>query len=117
MAPVTNPGHDDLRYELRGDVPETDLPDCAIRPNPIRYVSQTTIDDTSVIIRPIRPDDEPLLVKFHETLSGQSVYFRYFHTVKLSERIAHERLTYMLHRLRPGDGPCRRPEGSKDWNS
>ena len=30
---------------------------------------------------------------FHETLSEQSVYLRYFHLMKLSQRVAHERLT------------------------
>ena len=44
-------------------------------------------------IRPIRPEDEPLLVRFHETLSERSVYLRYFHPLKLSQRTAHERLT------------------------
>jgi acetyltransferase len=46
-----------------------------------------------VTIRPIRPEDEPLLVKFHETLSEHSVYMRYFSPLKLSQRVAHERLT------------------------
>src|SRR5208282_3745013 len=46
-----------------------------------------------VVIRPIRPEDEPLLVKFHETLSEESVYHRYFTALKLSQRVAHERLT------------------------
>jgi acetyltransferase len=50
-------------------------------------------DGTLVTIRPIRPEDEPLMVKFHETLSERSVYFRYFHTMGLTQRIAHERLT------------------------
>lgn len=49
-------------------------------------------DGTPVKIRPIRPEDEPLAVKFHQTLSEQSVYFRYFHLMKLSQRTAHERL-------------------------
>jgi acetyltransferase len=48
---------------------------------------------TPVTIRPIRPEDEPLLVKFHETLSEESVYHRYFSHLKLDQRIAHERLT------------------------
>ena len=43
--------------------------------------------------RPIRPEDEPLMVKFHETLSERSVYFRYFHAMRLTQRVAHERLT------------------------
>jgi len=33
------------------------------------------------------------MVKFHETLSERSVYFRYFHAMRLNQRIAHERLT------------------------
>src|SRR5258708_5494961 len=44
-------------------------------------------------LRPIRPEDEPLMVQFHETLSEQSVYYRYFSPLKLPQRIAHERLT------------------------
>ena len=35
------------------------------------------------------------MVRFHETLSEQSVYFRYFHHIRLSQRVAHERLTRM----------------------
>ena len=50
-------------------------------------------DGTPVTIRPIRPEDEPLMVKFHETLSERSVYLRYFHLMKLEQRTAHERLT------------------------
>jgi acetyltransferase len=45
------------------------------------------------MIRPIRPEDEPLLVTFHETLSEQSVYMRYFAPMKLQQRTAHERLS------------------------
>jgi acetyltransferase len=33
------------------------------------------------------------MVRFHETLSEQSVYMRYFHMMKLSQRTTHERLT------------------------
>ncbi|MEM1367354.1 MAG: GNAT family N-acetyltransferase [Cyanobacteria bacterium P01_H01_bin.15] len=49
-------------------------------------------DGRSVTIRPICPEDEPLIVQFHQTLSEESVYLRYFHLIKLSQRIAHERL-------------------------
>jgi acetyltransferase len=45
-----------------------------------------------VTLRPIRPEDEPLMVRFHERLSERSVYLRYFYPFKLSQRIAHERL-------------------------
>ncbi|MCG9889533.1 MAG: bifunctional acetate--CoA ligase family protein/GNAT family N-acetyltransferase [Thermosynechococcaceae cyanobacterium MS004] len=69
------------------------LPKPAIQPYPIQYVGAWEMrDGTSVKIRPIRPEDEPLSVKFHQTLSEQSVYFRYFHLMKLSQRTAHERL-------------------------
>ena len=33
------------------------------------------------------------MVKFHETLSEESVYMRYFHMMNLTQRTAHERLT------------------------
>jgi acetyltransferase len=69
------------------------LPKPAIRPYPSKYVSTWTMKDgTEVTIRPIRPDDEPLMVKFHETLSDRSVYLRYFCSLKLSRRVEHERL-------------------------
>jgi acetyltransferase len=70
------------------------LPTPAIRPYPVRYVGRwTDRDGRTLTIRPIRPEDEPLLVTFHEGLSERSVSFRYFHAMKLSARVAHERLT------------------------
>jgi acetyltransferase len=70
------------------------LPRAAIRPYPIQYVSAWQLNDGSpVTIRPIRPEDEPLLVKFHQTLSEHTVYMRYFRVMRLSDRVAHERLT------------------------
>jgi len=45
-----------------------------------------------VTIRPIRSDDEQMMVKFHETLSDRTVYLRYFTSLSLSRRTAHERL-------------------------
>jgi len=75
------------------DMTAEQLPKLAISPYPTRYVAAWTLKDgTAVTIRPIRPEDEPLAVQFHTSLSEQSVYFRYFHLVKLSQRIAHERL-------------------------
>jgi acetyltransferase len=49
-------------------------------------------DGSAAQIRPIRPEDEPLMVRFHESLSASSVYFRYFGTLKLEQRVSHERL-------------------------
>lgn len=75
-------------------VQEAELPKLAIRPYPNHYVDLWTMKNGEpVTIRPIRPEDEPLMVQFHKTLSEQSIYFRYFHLMKLSYRVAHERLT------------------------
>ncbi len=75
-------------------VTEDKLPRLAIRAYPIKYVGNFTLKNgQEVTIRPIRPEDEPLLVKFHETLSDRTVYGRYFQPLNLSQRVAHERLT------------------------
>ena len=69
------------------------LPHPAIRPYPSQYIWRWNMKDgTGVVIRPIRPEDEPAMVKFHETISDRSVYLRYFHMEKLSSRVDHERL-------------------------
>ena len=80
--------------ELHGaQLADDELPRPAIRPYPVQYVSSWTIKNgKQVNIRPIRAEDEPLMVKFHEGLSDESVYLRYFQHVKLSVRTAHERL-------------------------
>ena len=69
------------------------LPRPAIRPYPAHYVWNWQLKEgTAVTIRPIRPEDEPLMVKFHTTLSERSVYLRYFCSLSLSTRVEHERL-------------------------
>ncbi|GBO52563.1 hypothetical protein APA_232 [Pseudanabaena sp. lw0831] len=66
----------------------------AIRPYPTKYVQPwESLKGDRLTIRPIRPEDEPLMVQFHQSLSEESVYLRYAHMVKLKQRIAHERLT------------------------
>jgi acetyltransferase len=84
----------DARIVLHGHTVTLDqLPKPAIRPYPLKYVSTWTMKDGSeVTIRPIRPEDEPLMVKFHETLSDRSVYLRYFCSLKRIRRVEHERL-------------------------
>jgi acetyltransferase len=85
----------DARIVLHSaDVEKHQLPKLAIRPYPSQYISDWKLNNgTPITIRPIRPEDEPLMVEFHKTLSEESVYFRYFHMIKLSQRITHERLT------------------------
>lgn len=76
------------------DTSEEALPELAIRPYPTQYIwDWETHDGTKLRIRPIRPEDEPLMVKFHEPLSDQSVYMRYFRALNLDQRTTHERLT------------------------
>ena len=71
-----------------------ELPRPAIRPYPVQYVSSWTMKNgQNVTIRPIRAEDEPLMVKFHEGLSDHSIYLRYFQRVKLSTRTSHQRLS------------------------
>ncbi len=73
---------------------EENLPPVAIRPYPTQYIKSWTLnDDRQVTIRPIRPEDEPLIVDFHQYVSEESIYLRYFHMIKLQTRVAHERLS------------------------
>ena len=72
---------------------EDQLPKLAIRPYPTQYVESWKIKGgTSVTIRPIRPEDEPVMVGFHEGLSERSVYLRYFTPLQLQQRVSHSRL-------------------------
>jgi acetyltransferase len=85
----------DARTVLWGsDKAEADLPRAVIRPYPVQYVTHWSLrDGTPVTTRPIRPEDEPMLVEFHKELSERSVQFRYFQQLNLSRRTSHERLT------------------------
>lgn len=72
---------------------EEDLPKSAIRPYPVQYVSTVRLKDgREMTVRPIRPEDEPMMVKFHQSLSERTVYLRYLQQLQLTQRIAHERL-------------------------
>ncbi len=72
---------------------EDKLPRLSIRAYPSQYIKEVQAKDgTTIALRPIRPEDEPLLSKFHETLSDRSVYLRYFSPLVLSARVTHERL-------------------------
>ena len=71
---------------------EEDLPTPAIRPYPRQYMGTHAVQGEDITVRPIRPEDEPKLVTFHERLSERSVYLRYANLMKLEQRVAHERL-------------------------
>ena len=89
----------DGRVVLYGkDTAESALPKLAIRPYPNRYVGAWTMKSgREVVIRPIRAEDEPLMQKFHTTLSDRSVYLRFLSPMLLSERVTHERLSRVCH--------------------
>jgi acetyltransferase len=74
-------------------IKDAELPKPAIRPYPSQYVSTWSSNDgTAFTLRPIRPDDESLMVDFHHQLSDTSVYMRFFLPLKLDFRVSHERL-------------------------
>ena len=85
----------DARFLLHPlDTPPDKLPQPAIRPYPSHYQSNTTLKDgTAIQLRPIRPEDEPMMVAFHKTLSERSVLQRYIQPITLDQRITHQRLT------------------------
>ncbi|WP_375768900.1 bifunctional acetate--CoA ligase family protein/GNAT family N-acetyltransferase [Archangium gephyra] len=84
----------DARVVLHGpEVKEEELPRLAILPYPVKYVGRWKMKDgQDVVIRPIRPEDEPRMVEFHKTLSEQTVFLRYAGMMKLDQRVAHGRL-------------------------
>jgi acetyltransferase len=84
----------DARVTLHAaDLADELLPRPAIRPYPAQYSGEAEMKGGGqILIRPIRPEDEPLMARFHERLSERSVYFRYFHPMKLDQRVKHERL-------------------------
>ncbi|MBI5016643.1 MAG: GNAT family N-acetyltransferase [Deltaproteobacteria bacterium] len=56
---------------------------------PERYETRYVVADRELLIRPIKPADEPLLKEFFYRLSDESVYRRYFNQIKF---MPHERL-------------------------
>ncbi|MEO8129260.1 MAG: bifunctional acetate--CoA ligase family protein/GNAT family N-acetyltransferase [Bryobacteraceae bacterium] len=76
------------------DTPEADLPKPAIRPYPLHEVKPAALfDGTQILLRPIRPEDEPEMIIFHQGLSERTVYQRFFSIIKLETRTSHERLS------------------------
>lgn len=75
------------------DTPEQELPRPAIHPYPQKYAGEwDSPTGDKFIIRPIRPEDEPLMVKFNQSLSPDSIYLRYFHPISASQLVSHEQL-------------------------
>ena len=62
----------------------------AIRPYPTKYMRKCTLKDgREVLLRPIRPEDEPLIRELFKTFSEETMRFRFFRFIK---DISHEML-------------------------
>jgi len=62
-----------------------------IAPYPKKYVTQWNLKDgTSVLLRPIKPEDENLLDELFKSLSEETMRFRFFQIIK---DVTHETLT------------------------
>jgi len=73
--------------------PAASLPKLVIRPYPTQYSHRWKLaDGTPVTIRPIRPEDESLMINFHKSLSEETVHLRYFGVLTHEALISHERL-------------------------
>ncbi|HEX3035083.1 MAG TPA: GNAT family N-acetyltransferase [Thermodesulfobacteriota bacterium] len=61
-----------------------------ITPYPSQYESYHTLKDGTVVLcRPIRPEDEPLMLELFNTFSEKTIVYRFFHRIKVT---THERL-------------------------
>ncbi|HEX8950150.1 MAG TPA: bifunctional acetate--CoA ligase family protein/GNAT family N-acetyltransferase [Dissulfurispiraceae bacterium] len=49
----------------------------SICPYPFKYMSKVTVDGASIVIRPIRPEDEPLIYGLFKSLSNETIKFRF----------------------------------------
>jgi len=98
--------------------PRTRLPDFGRHPRRVNLNRVETVRGLGKIkLRPIRPDDEPEMVRFHERISEENVYLRYFEYLGLDHRTTHERLVHVCantpesyalvaERLPEGDRPA-----------
>jgi acetyltransferase len=89
----------DARFVLHDpSVNEETFPQVAIRPYPIQYSgTAVTSSGLKLQLEPIRPEDEPLMVEFHKSLSEQTVYQRYAQHYNLEQRITHDRLSRVCY--------------------
>ncbi|MDH5201696.1 MAG: bifunctional acetate--CoA ligase family protein/GNAT family N-acetyltransferase [Nitrospirota bacterium] len=65
-------------------------PHLSICPYPVSYVKEIKLEDgTPVLIRPVRPEDEPLMIKFFNNFSEQTIIMRFYHQLS---NFSHEQL-------------------------
>ena len=69
------------------------LAPCAVRPYPSEYITPCILEQgIPATIRPIRSEDEPLLVQLHKSLSEKTVRNSYLEYLSEQERTDHSRL-------------------------
>ncbi|MFU8832896.1 MAG: GNAT family N-acetyltransferase, partial [Wenzhouxiangella sp.] len=82
----------DARIELRSAGAAVRTPP-SVAPYPRHLVEMVEFDGQSLILRPIRPEDEPAHRDFFNSLSGEDVRFRFFGVVKEPEHSQIARFT------------------------
>lgn len=71
-------------------------PSLAIRPYPSQYVEWIKLKDgASLLMRPIRPEDEPMIVEFHAGHSEHTLRMRFFGLVRTLSRDSLIRLCHL----------------------
>jgi acetyltransferase len=81
---------------LPADLPDGQRPRLAIHPYPNQYVAPFRLKDgTAITIRPIRPEDEPLIIAFHAGHSQHTLRMRFFSLVKTLSRDSLIRLCHL----------------------
>lgn len=87
-----------IALDARIVLSKTPVPGPVIRPYPSQYITTTSLTNgEKVVLRPARPEDEPLLVQFHQNLSEKSVEARYFEKMSYEARISHARMIRICH--------------------
>jgi acetyltransferase len=75
--------------------PGAPLPALAVHPYPNQYTVRHKLSDgTEIEVRVLRPEDEPLIVALHDTLSENTIRMRFFSLVR---RLSHESLIRLCH--------------------
>jgi acetyltransferase len=78
------------------DVPPSERPRLALHPYPNQYTAPWRLKDgTEIIVRAIRPEDEPLILAFHESNSEYIIRMRFFSLVKTLSRDSLIRLCHL----------------------
>ena len=87
INPLLITGEEVIAVDARVALKPSDTPSphhLVIGPYPNRYEREVkTGGDLDIFIRPIKPEDAPLLIKLFEALSPSSVYFRFLSPIKV----------------------------------